>query len=292
MFAASFTEPSSHAASEADLGSLTAGPDPAALGEKQSAETAPVAAPAPARPLSAERVALFDLDLTLLDVNTGRLWVEKEFREGKLPFQIYLLAVYWFAKYAAGLGVDASEVARQAMALYGGQSDAAMGAEADAFWLAECASHLRPGAKAALAMHRARGERCVLCTASWQHIAAAARRTLPLDGAICSVIEVGPDGLFTGVVRDAYGVGKLERTLEWAAAEGVDLANATFYTDSYTDTRLMEAVGTPVAVCPDARLAEAAKRRGWRVEDWGRSTPKGGEERRGAYCSVWGPCGL
>ena len=40
--------------------------------------------------------------------------MEKEFREGKVPFQIYLLAVYWFAKYAAGMGIDASEVACEA----------------------------------------------------------------------------------------------------------------------------------------------------------------------------------
>lgn len=73
--------------------------------------------PLPLPPLGSERVALFDLDLTLLDVNTGRLWVEKEFREGKVPFQIYALAIYWFAKYAAGLGIDAGEVAREAMAL-------------------------------------------------------------------------------------------------------------------------------------------------------------------------------
>jgi hypothetical protein len=30
--------------------------------------------PALAPPRSSEKVALFDLDLTLLDVNTGRLW--------------------------------------------------------------------------------------------------------------------------------------------------------------------------------------------------------------------------
>jgi len=214
--------------------------------------------------------------------------VEKEFREGKVPFQLYLLAVYWFAKYAAGMGVNAQEVAREAMALYGGQSDARMTEEVEAFWARECASRVRPGALAALAAHRAKGERCVLCTASWQHIAAAARRQLQLDGAICSTISVGPDGLFTGAVSNAYGEGKLARTAEWAQREGVDLRNCTFYTDSYTDTKLMEAVGTPVAVCPDRRLAAAAARAGWRVEQWGDAAPVP-EPPRGRYaCSVFG----
>jgi phosphoserine phosphatase len=63
------------------------------------------------------------------------------------------------------------------------------------------ALRVRPGATAALAAHRAKGERCILCTASWQHIAASARRQLGLDGAVCSVIEVGEDGI------DGCGVG-------------------------------------------------------------------------------------
>ena len=219
--------------------------------------------------------------------------VEKEFREGKVPFQIYLLAVYWFAKYAAGLGVDAAEVAREAMSLYSGQSSSAMTLDVETFWARECAEHVRPGALAALAAHRARGERCILCTASWQHVAACARRQLGLDGAICSVITVGPDDRFTGGVVNAYGEAKLERTLEWAASEGVDLANCTFYTDSYTDAKLMEAVGTPVAVCPDRRLAALAARAGWRVEDWGTVTPSAvTEPPRGRYaCSVFGISG-
>jgi HAD superfamily hydrolase (TIGR01490 family) len=235
-----------------------------------------------------QRVALFDLDLTLLDVNTGRLWVEKEFREGKVPFGLYLLAVYWFAKYAAGLGIDAGEVAREAMGHYKGISDAAMTQEVEAFWNLECAHRLRPGAAAALAAHRAAGDRCVLCTASWQHIAAAARRSFALDGAICSFIEVGAEGTFTGAVVDAYGDGKWRRTLEWAQAEGVDLANCTFYTDSYSDMRLMQAVGTPVAVCPDSRLADAARKSGWRIEDWGHAPMQANATKQRYQCSILG----
>lgn len=215
--------------------------------------------------------------------------VEKEFRDGKVPLQMYLLAVYWFARYAAGLGLDAGSVSREAMGLYGGHSDEAMGREVESFWARECAARARPGALAALQAHRAKGDRCVLCTASWQHVAAAARRSFGLDGAICSVIEVGPDGRFTGGVADAYGESKLSRTLEWARAEGVDLADVTFYTDSHSDLRLLEAVGTPVAVCPDARLAETARRRGWRVEDWGRAPPPPQQPRAARYgCSVFG----
>jgi len=250
-----------------------------------------LACPCPPGARTDERVALFDLDLTLLDVNTGRLWVEQEFRQGKVPFQIYLRAVYWFAKYAAGLGVDAGRIACEAMAFYQGQSDADMQAQVDAFWTDQCALRLRPGAAAALAEHRAKGERVVLCTASWQHVAAAARRSFAMDGAICSVIQVGDDGRFTGGVSDAYGEGKWARTVEWAQAEGVDLQNCTFYTDSFSDRRLLEAVGTPVAVCPDSRLADHARKQGWRTEDWGEATQLEHPAKSRYSCAVFGLSG-
>jgi phosphoserine phosphatase len=81
---------------------------------------------------------------------------------------------------------------------------------------------------------------------------------------------VGSDGAFTGRLVEplCYGVGKLARARELAARVGFDLDEATFYSDSYTDLPLLEAVRTPVAVNPDPRLARLARRRGWRVERW------------------------
>ena len=40
------------------------------------------------------------------------------------------------------------------------------------------------------------------------------------------------------------------------------------YADSSSDLAMLEAVGYPVAVNPDARLAAIARRRGWLVEQW------------------------
>jgi hypothetical protein len=40
------------------------------------------------------------------------------------------------------------------------------------------------------------------------------------------------------------------------------------YADSTSDLPLLECVGFPVAVNPEARLAAIARRRGWHVEHW------------------------
>jgi phosphoserine phosphatase len=54
----------------------------------------------------------------------------------------------------------------------------------------------------------------------------------------------------------------------FANERGFALEDACFYSDSITDLPLLEAVGTPIIVNPDARLRRHAKRRGWRIERW------------------------
>jgi phosphoserine phosphatase len=65
-----------------------------------------------------------------------------------------------------------------------------------------------------------------------------------------------------------FGAGKVVAAEAWAARHGVDLADTTFYTDSYTDLPMLERVGRPVAVNPDPRLARTARRRGWPILRW------------------------
>jgi len=49
----------------------------------------------------------------------------------------------------------------------------------------------------------------------------------------------------------------------------VRLSDCAFYTDSFSDVPVLEAVGQPVAVNPDPRLRRRANKRGWRIVDWG-----------------------
>ena len=65
-----------------------------------------------------------------------------------------------------------------------------------------------------------------------------------------------------------YGYGKVRHARSYAKSHGIDLRDCAFYTDSFSDLRTLELVGRPVCVAPDPRLARAAKKRGWSVEDW------------------------
>ena len=87
-----------------------------------------------------------------------------------------------------------------------------------------------------------------------------------MGGAISSRPFVDEDGRYTGEMEFyAYGPFKAEAMVELAEAEGLDLAESSAYSDSYTDLPMLEAVGHPVAVNPDRVLAKVAREREWEV---------------------------
>jgi HAD superfamily hydrolase (TIGR01490 family) len=113
--------------------------------------------------------------------------------------------------------------------------------------------------------HRARGERVYIVSATLQEIVQHIADDLGFDGAIGSTCEI-VDGRYTGrSLRAAHGVGKADALRALAAAEHLDLAECTAYSDSYSDVPFLEAVGHPVAANPDKKLRRIAADRGWPV---------------------------
>jgi HAD superfamily hydrolase (TIGR01490 family) len=116
--------------------------------------------------------------------------------------------------------------------------------------------------------HRERGERVYIVSATLQEIVQHIADDLGFDGAIGSTCEI-VDGAYTGrTLRAAHGVGKANALRALAAADGLDLAQSTAYSDSYSDVPFLEAVGHPVAANPDRKLRRIAAERGWPVVDF------------------------
>lgn len=113
--------------------------------------------------------------------------------------------------------------------------------------------------------HQEHGEPVYIVSATLHEIVEELARELGFDGAIGSTCEI-VDGVYTGrSLRAAHGEGKAAAIRELAAAEGLDLAASTAYSDSHTDLPFLEAVGNPVVVNPDRKLRKLARERGWRT---------------------------
>jgi HAD superfamily hydrolase (TIGR01490 family) len=114
--------------------------------------------------------------------------------------------------------------------------------------------------------HQDAGRPCYIVSAASQEMVQVLAGVLAMEGGIGTPSEVH-DGVYTGNLAGpfAYGEGKAIALREFAAAEHLDLDQSWAYSDSASDLPMLEAVGHPVAVNPDAELARRAREEGWEI---------------------------
>lgn len=214
-------------------------------------------------------VAFFDLDRTLIDVNSALLWARHERLRGRISRAQLARAALWGGLYHLAL-VDAERAFEVALRHYRGEPAHELERLTRRWFVEQVAPRLRPGAAAALEQHRAAGHRLVLLTSSSAYQAAAAAEAWRFDGWIANHFPVDAEGRLLGTVDRpvCFGPGKVARAEAWAARVGCDLAEAFFYSDSYTDLPMLARVGQPRVVAPDPRLRREAGRRGWQILSW------------------------
>lgn len=211
--------------------------------------------------------AFFDMDKTLIAVNSARLWVEYLWREGELSKRDLARSIFSLVGYKLAV-VDMNKIARDAVARLVGQPEEEMQDRIYAWYHDVVQPTIRPRMIDVVEEHRAQGRRLVLLTASSPYVARPLAAELDLDHVISSRFEV-QDGCFTGSLVEplCYGPGKVTLSETWAKAEGIDLDASWFYSDSFTDVPMLERVGNPVVVEPDPRLSRWAKRNGVKILD-------------------------
>ncbi|HEX5291505.1 MAG TPA: HAD-IB family hydrolase [Streptosporangiaceae bacterium] len=117
--------------------------------------------------------------------------------------------------------------------------------------------------------HLDAGQRIWLVTATPVELANILSRRLGLTGALGTVAE-SVDGVYTGRLAGGllHGEAKAAAIRALAEREHLDLARCSAYSDSANDLPMLNLVGHPHAVNPDAGLRAVARERGWPVHDF------------------------
>ena len=217
-------------------------------------------------------LAIFDLDHTLLSGDSDVLWCRFLVRNGLLPASQLARNAELEAAYQAGT-VSVADFSAFHVGTLAGRSPADWAPWCDRFLADDVWPRVCADALALVAQHRAQGHTLVLSTATNRVITERTAAALGIphliatEAALHGGIHTGqPDGVLN--MRD----GKVQRLNTWLADSGLGeaartaaLADAHFYSDSINDLPLLRAVGHPVVVDPDARLAAEAAARGWPV---------------------------
>lgn len=211
---------------------------------------------------------LFDMDHTLVGMNTSQAWVRWQRRHGLAPSADVVRGTWMLAQYLFGV-LDVEALAERAAAKVAGRSEAELRERVRDFARAEVLPRVSVLARRTVEEAKARGRPCAILTTATSYMAEPVAAELGIEHVLATHVEV-EDGRFTGklVPPLCYGAHKVTVAERWAARHGVDLAQSTFYSDSISDLPMLERVGAPFVVNPDPRLRWAARRRGWPVLRW------------------------
>jgi HAD superfamily hydrolase (TIGR01490 family) len=215
------------------------------------------------------KAALFDLDRTLLRVDSARLYTQFRRDRGEASLIEALRVGVWAAQYTLGV-IDAPKVARKALESFRGRAESWLEQSCAEWFPKYVLPELQQAGRQAVKKHRDAGDFVAIVTGATRYVAEPVAAELGIEHVICSELEIDVQGCFTGQIVEplCYGPGKIARTSIVAEREGFRLEDASFYSDSITDLPLLEYVKAPIVINPDRRLRKIAEKRGWPIEAW------------------------
>ena len=212
--------------------------------------------------------AFFDLDRTLISGSSAFAFGVAAWRRDLVPTQAFVRDALGAVVFRHRGATD-DQVARVRARILGavrGVRQADLVA-LNTTLIPKLLSRVRPEAQRLVDMHRRAGRHTYIVSASPVELVEPLASALGMTGGIGTASEVDADGVYTGELAGpfVYGPGKVTAIIEIAEWEGYDLALSYGYSDSVSDRPMLEAVGHPVAVNPDATLARVAHDHGWPI---------------------------
>jgi HAD superfamily hydrolase (TIGR01490 family) len=213
------------------------------------------------------RLALFDLDNTLLTGDTDVLWCDFLIAQGRLDAGTFAAAnADMERRYQAGQAT-AAEFCAFYVSLLKGISLPDGKLLRQQFFTDWIRPRISADARALVEQHRAAGDVLILTTATNRFTTELTAQDLDIVHLIAIETESVAD-TFTGQTVGVLNMreGKVARLKQWLQERDWPeslMGEATFYSDSINDLPLLSAVANPVAVDPDAKLVREVEARGW-----------------------------
>lgn len=217
------------------------------------------------------QVAVFDLENTLLHSNVleSYIWLATRHMKRRERVALTLRKL----PLAPGLfrmdRMDRGDFLRTFYRWFAGAPVAQLQADTHDMFNEYLLKKCYPDGLARIRAHRDAGHRTMLITGVVDVVVEPLR---PLfDDIICARLD-HKDGVYTGDLLEPPPVGEARALAlkDYADRNNIELDRIVAYADSSSDLPLLEAVGNPVAINPEPRLAAIARRRGWTVERWRR----------------------
>ncbi len=215
------------------------------------------------------KLALFDLDHTLLPIDSDQSW------------GAFTVDLGWHDRDAFTQKNDAFYLDYQAGTLdihdyvrFGAEAFCQRGpaeaAKAHAKFMRDVVQPaVLPEALALVKKHRDAGEHTLIITATNEFVTRPIAQAFGVHDLIAVELVRDAKGWFTNEILGVPSLreGKVQRLQQWLTGKGLDWTDVdtTFYSDSRNDLPLLERVNHPVATNPDDTLRAVALEKGWPI---------------------------
>ena len=218
-----------------------------------------------------QKIALFDLDHTLIPFDSDFAWNEFTIALGWRDGDAFRRAnEAYFAHYRDGT-LDIHEYVRFATQAIRDKGATQSIAAHASFMSAVMQKGIQKPALDLVRSHQDAGDTVVIVTATNEFVTRPIAAAFGVDELIAIDLVRDSHGEYTGDIAGtpSFREGKVTRVQAWLAARGLGWQDVetTFYSDSMNDLPLLEKATHPVATNPDERLRQLAGQRGWRILD-------------------------
>lgn len=212
------------------------------------------------------RLAIFDLDHTLLAGDSDYLWGQFLCEQGRVDRAWYEAENRrYYEAYVDGT-LNIEEFCAFSLQPLTQHEPAQLYAWREQFVREKIEPIIAPDAPALIERHRAQGDTLLIITATNRFITEPIAQLLGIEHLIATNPEM-KDGRYTGRIEGtpSFQQGKVLRLQQWREQQAQKFHHLTFYSDSRNDLPLLLLADAAVAVDPDEVLRAEAQQRGWPI---------------------------
>lgn len=215
-------------------------------------------------------LALFDLDNTLLPLDSDHGWSDFLARKGAIDAATFKRRNdEFYEQYKIGQ-LNIQEFLKFQLGILARFPRAQLNTWHTEFMQTSILPNIRQSALDLVRKHQAAGDLCAVVTATNHFVTRPIVDQFNITHLIATNLEELPNGDFTGNPSGtpSFREGKITRVNQWLHEQNQnwqDFSQTWFYSDSINDLALLEQVSHPVAVNPDEKLLEIAQTRAWQI---------------------------
>ncbi len=212
------------------------------------------------------KLAIFDLDNTLIAGDSDCLWGEFLSEQGYVDSEAYQAGhEKFYQEYVEGT-MDIYEFLEFQLKVLADNDRAQLEEWRKIYIKTKIKPIMLPKAIKLVDEHRQQGHEILIITATNRFITAPIANEFKIDNLIACEPEV-IDGQYTGKVSGtpSYAEGKVTRLNEWLQNQEQTFDESWFYSDSHNDIPLLKKVDHAIAVDADDTLIAEAEKQNWPV---------------------------